>query len=98
MSGADVDKVLSREPKLAGYDVERAVAPKTRFFTDALGVPAEKLRAAVKRDPAEVERSLPDGSVGRDGGAPPPPSPGSGASAPPSSPAPLRGGEAWPAR
>ena len=58
MSGADVDKVLSREPKLAGYDVERAVAPKTRFFTDALGVPAEKLRAAVKRDPRILVVSL----------------------------------------
>lgn len=59
MTDADVAKILAHTPKLKGYDVSSVVHPKVAFLRDELGAPADKLRAAIKREPRLLVVGLP---------------------------------------
>ena len=51
MTESDITKVLDRVPKLKGYDVSTAIAPKVDILTNELGASVATVRAAVKRSP-----------------------------------------------
>ena len=58
MSDADVEKVLAHTPKLAGYDVTGAIAPKVDHLCQELGADVARVRRAVQREPRLLTVSL----------------------------------------
>ena len=58
MSDADVEKVLAHTPKLAGYDVASAIAPKVDHLCQELGADVARVKRAVQREPRLLTVSL----------------------------------------
>ena len=58
MSDEDVEKILAHTPKLAGYDVAGAIAPKVEHLCQELGADIARVRRAVQREPRLLTVSL----------------------------------------
>ena len=53
MSDADVEKVLAHTPKLAGYDVTGAIAPKVDHLCQELGADVARASSQARRPPTQ---------------------------------------------